>query len=87
MSLFDKLTKFRDVACELVDGTNINDADEQSRRRSICGGCEFFSTTLRGPRCASCGCPLVPKWKSKSGTCPKDKFDEEVAETESPQPS
>ena len=84
MSLKDKVKKVVGIACDLADGKNFNSDEEQARRRAICGGCEFFSTTLRGPRCAACGCPLPPKWTFKHAKCPKDKFNEEVAETETP---
>lgn len=48
----------------------VSSQEEQSRRLSICKGCDQF----QGGRCVQCGCSLWLKVKGKNLHCPIDKW-------------
>jgi len=60
---------------------------EAKRRAAICAVCPLSKydqilvwtikddiEEIRGLICGECGCPLSPKVRSKTSTCPKDKW-------------
>lgn len=63
------------LAAFVADGCHVVDAEEYSRRLSICDACELRN----GTRCARCGCRLDLKAKGRAFHCPDGRWERSPA--------